>query len=71
MRADCSSSDLGATFLLLAVATSMRWAYIPGIVLLLFGAILGMAGSSGMEYLWPAVMVVGGLLLIWRFSRSR
>jgi hypothetical protein len=61
----------GATFLIVAVAASMRWAYIPGIVLLVFGAVLGMGGSSGMEYLWPAVMVVGGLLLIWRFSRSR
>ena len=62
---------LGLTFLLLAVAASLRWAYIPGIVLLAFGAILGTTYAGALDYLWPAVLVVCGLLLIWRFARTR
>lgn len=62
---------LGATFMLVAVAASMRWAYIPGTVLLVFGAILGLVGSPLAGYLWPAVLVICGLFLIWRFARSR
>jgi hypothetical protein len=62
---------LGATFLLVAVAASKRWAYIPGLVLMALGALDGIAGLPVGPYLWPAVLVVCGLLLIWRFARSR
>ncbi|HSR20977.1 MAG TPA: hypothetical protein VLL49_08685 [Anaerolineales bacterium] len=62
---------LGATFLLVAVAASMRWAYIPGFILLAFGAILGSASSGALDFLWPAALVVCGVLLIWRFARNR
>lgn len=62
---------LGLTFLLVAVAASMRWAYIPGVILLAFGAVLGTTYVGALDFLWPAALVVCGLLLIWRFARTR
>jgi hypothetical protein len=60
---------IGVTFLLVAWLANMSWAYIPGIILLAMGALIGAAlpGTAGL--LWPAVLVVAGLILILRFSR--
>jgi hypothetical protein len=63
---------LGLTFLLVAVLSSRQWAYIPGVILLLMGAVLGytpMAGSLG--YVWPAVLILVGGVLIFQFTRPR
>lgn len=62
---------LGLTFLLVAVAASMRWAYVPGTILVAFGAILGTAYSGALDFLWPAVLVACGILLILRFAKTR
>jgi len=60
---------LGVTFLLLALLASKQWAYIPGVILLALGALLGTAYAGALDFLWPAALIVCGLLLIWRFAR--
>lgn len=65
---------LGATFLLVALlpGTGTRsWAWIPGVLLVLFGAVLGtpLFGLAG--YFWPAVLIVLGGFFVLRFFRDR
>lgn len=65
---------LGITFLLIALlpgAGSRSWALIPGILLVLFGAVLGtpLFGLAG--YFWPAVLIVLGGFFVFRFFRDR
>jgi len=63
---------LGLTFLLVAVLASMQWAYIPGVILLLMGAELGYTSMTGaLNYVWPATLILMGLLLIFQFVRPR
>lgn len=62
---------LGLTFLLVAVLASLQWAYIPGVILLLFGALLGTSFASAASYIWPAVLILAGLVLIWQFVRPK
>ena len=62
---------LGFTFLLVAVLASMQWAYIPGIILLVMGALLGTSFAGALNYLWPAALILAGLLLIYRFVRRQ
>ena len=64
---------LGLTFLLVAVlpvANKQTWAWIPAIVLLIFGTMLMPAlGISG--YVWPALLILLGGYLILRFFRKQ
>jgi hypothetical protein len=63
---------LGLTFLLVAVLASMQWAYIPGVILLLMGAALGYTPFEGaLNYVWPAALILIGLLLIFQFVRPK
>jgi hypothetical protein len=62
---------LGLTFLLVAVLAAMRWAYIPGVILIAMGAILGIANAGSMDLFWPAALIVGGIALIWQFARRK
>ena len=62
---------LGLTFLVLAVAASMQWAYIPGVILLVMGALIGSPFIGAMNYIWPAALIGGGLLLIAQFIRKQ
>jgi len=65
---------LGLTFLLVAIlpgGSSRSWALIPGILLLLFGAVLGTPLSGITQYLWPAVLIILGAYLIFRFFRNQ
>ena len=63
---------LGLTFLLVAVLASMQWAYIPGVILLLMGAALGYTSMTGaLNYVWPAALILMGLLLIFQFARPK
>lgn len=62
---------LGLTFLLVAVLASLQWAYIPGVILLLFGALLGTSFAGALNYLWPAILILAGLVLIWQFIRPK
>ena len=61
---------LGLTFLLVAVLASAQWAYIPGLILLLMGAVLGYTPFGGyLNYVWPAALILAGLILIFQFAR--
>lgn len=65
---------LGITFLLVALLPgegSRSWALIPGILLVLFGAILGTPFFGLASYFWPAVLIVLGGFFIFRFFRDR
>ena len=61
---------LGLTFLLVAVLASLQWAWIPGVVLLVLGALVGTPFTGALNYVWPAAMILGGLLLILQFVRK-
>lgn len=62
---------LGMTFLVVAVLASLQWAYIPGVILLIMGALIGSPFVGVMSYIWPAALIVGGLLLILQFVRKK
>ncbi len=59
----------GLTFMLVAVLASLRWAWIPSVVLLVIGAIIGLSSTGTVNYIWPAALILGGLLLILQFVR--
>jgi hypothetical protein len=61
---------LGLTFLLVAVLASMRWAYVPGIVLLVLGALVGTIYAGAFDYVWPAALILAGLFLVLQFARK-
>lgn len=67
---------LGFTFFLVALLPNpfgkMRWAYIPAIVLVLIGGLIGSQFTAGaIGYIWPAALIFAGLLVIWGFFTSR
>lgn len=67
---------LGFTFLLVALLPNpfgnTQWAYIPAIVLVLIGGLLGSQTTAGLVgYVWPAGLILAGLLVIWGFFRNR
>lgn len=65
---------LGLTFLLVAIlpgGSARSWALIPGTILLLFGAALSTPLVGLADYLWPAVLIVLGVYLIFRFFKNR
>ncbi len=62
---------LGLTFLFVAVLASMQWAYIPAVVLLVMGALLGTPFVGALNFIWPTVLIVGGLILIFQFMRRK
>ena len=64
---------LGITFILVALLPgggSRTWAFIPGTILLLFGALLGTPFIGLAEYFWPAVLILLGGFFIVRFFRN-
>jgi len=66
---------LGLTFALLALLPTpgggLTWAIIPAIVLLVMGALITAAAAELINYLWPAVLIAGGLYLLVRAFGSR
>jgi hypothetical protein len=64
---------LGLTFLLVGVVPTaqgpMRWAFIPGGILLLMGLLLGVGFEAAINYIWPVALIAGGLLLLLRGFR--
>jgi hypothetical protein len=60
---------LGLTFLLVAVLASLSWAYIPGVILVVMGALVGTQFAGSLNYVWPAALILAGLLLIYQFVR--
>ncbi len=64
---------LGITFLLVALLppAGRTWAYIPAVVLLILGAILGTPFAGALDYVWIAALFIGGVALIWQFLRKK
>jgi len=67
---------LGLTFALLSLVPTpqgrMKWALIPGGVMLLLGLIVTVSAAGSLfVYLWPAVLILAGLYLLARFALSR
>lgn len=64
---------LGLTFILVATlpgGSERSWAFIPGAVLLIFGAFLSVDAIGWMEYLWPAVLILLGGYFVLKFFRK-
>lgn len=65
---------LGLTFILVAILPGggdRWWAWIPGIVLLVFGVLLGTPFSGLAGYFWPALLIILGGFFVIRFFRNR
>ncbi len=66
---------LGLTFALVALLPNtqgeMRWAWIPGGILLLIGSIFLVAGQNLLVYVWPIILILAGGLFIVRAIRNR
>jgi hypothetical protein len=64
---------LGLTFILVAILPGGRarsWAFIPGVLLLVFGSILGTPAVGFLEYVWPAALILLGGYFVLRFFRN-
>jgi hypothetical protein len=65
---------LGLTFILVAVlpaGSGRSWAFIPGVILLIFGSVLATPAVGMLEYVWPAVLIALGLYFVIRFFRNQ
>jgi hypothetical protein len=67
---------LGLTFLLVALLPNpfgkTQWAYIPAVVLMVIGALIGSASTTGLAaYIWPVVLILGGGALIFFYFFKR
>ncbi|PWB50907.1 MAG: hypothetical protein C3F13_15490 [Anaerolineales bacterium] len=64
---------LGLTFVLVAILPnkvgSMKWAWIPGGILGVFGLVLLVAQEDLLNYIWPLALIICGLQLIIRSFR--
>jgi hypothetical protein len=61
---------LGLTFALLGVlpnpGVNLRWAFIPAGILIVFGVLIAAASANIVNYVWPVLMILGGLYLLLR-----
>jgi hypothetical protein len=67
---------LGLTFLVVAILPNpsgqMQWAYIPAVVLVLMGALLGMRATAGLvDYIWPSALIIVGLVVLVSFFTKK
>ena len=66
---------LGLTFALVALLPNpqgdMRWAWIPGGILLVIGSIFLVAGENLLVYVWPVILILAGGWFIIRALRNR
>ena len=66
---------LGLTFGLLSLLPTskgrMRWPLIPAAVLVVMGLLIMLAFSPLINFVWPAVMILGGLYLLFRIIVPR
>jgi hypothetical protein len=64
---------LGVTFALVALLPNtvgpMRWAWIPAVVLGVIGILILISAEDLINYVWPAALILGGVLLIIRAFR--
>ena len=64
---------LGLTFLLVAVLPSdgrQSWAWYPTVALLIFGALVGIPSMDITDYIIPAILVLAGGFMIFRFFKQ-
>jgi hypothetical protein len=64
---------LGLTFLLVAVlpgGNNQSWAWYPTVALLIFGALVGMPSLDITDYVVPAILILAGGFMIFRFFRQ-
>jgi hypothetical protein len=61
---------LGLTFALVAVLPNpmgqMRWAWIPAAILGLMGGLILVTAEKLINYVWPLVLILVGIFLIYR-----
>jgi hypothetical protein len=61
---------IGLTFVLLGFLPTpqgqLRWAFIPGGVLLVMSLLVTLTLGSVLNYVWPVALIVAGLALVWR-----
>lgn len=72
---------LGLTFALVGVLPvsgegqphpiQLKWAFIPAVILILFGLLLTASNTSIFNYLWPVILILFGIYLIYRTFLSR
>lgn len=66
---------LGLTFALIAILPTshgqMKWAFIPAGVLILMGLLILAAFTQLINYIWPVVLILAGLYLVFRTFISR
>jgi len=65
---------LGLTFILVAVlpgGSTRSWAFVPGVILLIFGALLGTSAEGLAEYILPTILIILGGYFVIRFFTSR
>ena len=58
-------------YLLSGLAGRQSWALIPAGVLFLIGVIVTLATSSLLSFVWPAVLIVVGIVLVYRALRAQ
>ena len=65
---------MGLTFILVAIlpgGSSRTWAFIPGVVLLVFGGLMAPPLAGIAQYIWPVALIVLGGYFILRFFRNQ
>jgi hypothetical protein len=66
---------IGLTFIALALlpgyVSSLRWAYIPGGILILIGLLISAGSSNLINLVFPALLVVVGFLIVFRTVLNR
>jgi hypothetical protein len=65
----------GLTFALLGLlpntGVNLRWAFIPAVILILFGLVLSTAAVGYIDYVWPVLLILAGFFMILRNFTSR
>lgn len=62
---------LALTFLLVAIAAGMGWAYYPAAALGVLGVLATLSLTNLANYIWAAALILGGGLLIARYFMKR
>lgn len=61
---------IGLTFAVLGVlpntGANLRWAFIPAGIMVVFGLLITAASINLINYVWPALLILGGLFLLLR-----
>lgn len=66
---------LGLTFLSVAILPTglnrMSWAFIPAIILMIFGALLRTSMRGSLDYVWIGALFICGFFMIWQFFKTQ